>query len=331
MAEKPLTTLTYKEKNGTWFESKSGMAGTQKAERRARLRAAPEATLVDERPSSLRHVREAWRERRLVPALSVRVITRVFAGAKLGRTWLFIRPLMDTFGKALIYGGVLGAPSAGAVPYVIFLIVGMAGWMLFQRSLMFATRSLTFYRRLIKDFNFPMLLVPVASSGLAVIEFFIYVGILACTVGYYYWADGVMYLNLGLSAGLGFVGLAGCLAFSWALGTWLAVLNAFAQDVRMTLRYVVGFWLYLTPIIYPLEAIPPQYQTLASLNPMTPWIEMVKLGFLGEGDPRFLPLVSSVCVLLVVGISGIWYFNKNAERASQAEEELVGMTEEEEM
>lgn len=298
-----------------------------KAARRASLRTAPEATLIDRPQSALSHVREAWRERRLLPWLGVRIITRIFAGAKLGRAWLLIRPLMDTLGKALIYGGILAAPSANNVPYFIFLTVGMTGWMLFQRSVYFATRSLNIYRRLMREFNFPLLLAPISVSALGIVEMGFYFLIAAGAFGYYWYADGVLYLEIGPQLLYGVAGLAGCLVFSWVLGIWLSVLNAKAEDVRLTLRYVLGFWLYLTPIIYPFSAIPPQYQGVASVNPMAPWIELVKKGFLGAGELRPVPLLWSMGLIVVIGVSGVWYFNREAQRSM--DDDSRGFTDEE--
>jgi len=300
-----------------------------KAARRMALRAAPEAVIVPEKRSVLRGVREAFSQLRLLPWLGSRVVTRMFARAKLGRAWLVIRPLMDTFGKALIYGGILSAPTSNGVPYFIFLTVGMMGWMLFQRSLTFSVRSLRFYRRMIKEMDFPLVLVPVAAGALGAVEFGFYTLILAGALTYYWFANGVMYLNVGPEFLLGVLGVLGCLMFAWALGFWLSVLNAKAEDVRMSLRYVLGFWLYLTPIIYPLSAIPPKYQTIAALNPMAPWIEMVKTGFLGAGEIRLMPLASSIGVMVVVGASGLWFFNREARRSANMDDAFMDDDEDE--
>jgi lipopolysaccharide transport system permease protein len=124
--------------------------------------AVPEAVLREHRPRVREMVAGAWRHRSLIPRIGIRVIVKGYAGTKLGRTWLVLRPVLSIFAMALLFGAVLNAPSNG-VPYVLFLLLGMIAWMSFERVLFWATRSFDVYRRLARNLEFPLLLVPTAS------------------------------------------------------------------------------------------------------------------------------------------------------------------------
>jgi len=242
----------------------------------------PATALVDRSPIHVELV-EAWRHRALLPLLGSRIVMKTYAKTILGRWWLLILPLMDTLGKTLIFGGLLKISTPHAIPYLLFLLVGMQGWRLFQRTLYLGTRSFDRYAKLTRSFQFPILLVPLASTAAGLVEFAVYLLIIAGTLTYYWAADGVFYLQLQPELLLGLAGFALCILFAWGLSFWTAVLNSRARDTRLALRYVFQLWLYITPVIYPLSTVPGSLRTLAQINPMAPIIEMTKYGLIGAG------------------------------------------------
>ena len=100
-----------------------------------------------------------------------------------------------------------------------------------------------------------------------------------------------------------------------SIGFFTSVYGAQARDVRFALGYFLGFWFFLTPVIYPLSTIPADYRTLASLNPMLAPIEMVKQGLLGTGEITATSLASTSVFILVVGGLGYWFFWRSEAKA----------------
>lgn len=286
-----------------------------------------------ERPhaSVRREVAEAWRNRGLVPRLAARVVVKTYVKTILGRAWLVLRPLMDTLGLALLFGAVIGIAVPGGVPYLVFLLVGLFGWRLFDRSLFWATRSFDRYARLLRKLNPPLLIMPIAGTGPAIVESFVYALILVGVLAFYGIVDGTLYLVVGPQLLLGLAGLLLCLGLALGLGLTLSVLNARARDVRLSLRYVLTIWFYVTPVVYPLERLPATFQALAQINPVTPMIEMIKEGFLGVGrvDP---PGVAWAVVATLGSIAfGLWFLSrKGVDFATPLQRGTLGDEEEEE-
>jgi lipopolysaccharide transport system permease protein len=255
---------------------------------------------------------DAWRHRGLLPLLGSRIVMKTYAKTILGRWWLLILPLMDTLGKTLIFGGLLKISTPHAIPYLLFLLVGMQGWRLFQRTLYLGTRSFDRYAKLTRSFHFPILLVPLASTSAGLVEFAVYLVIIAATLGYYWAADGVFYLQVQPELLIGLSGFALCILFAWGLSLWTAVLNSRARDTRLALRYVFQLWLYITPVIYPLSTVPGGLRALAQVNPMAPIIEMTKYGLIGAGH---LTMAGAAWACTATAISlgtGLWFFNRFA-------------------
>lgn len=273
--------------------------------------AARPVELIDERPSPLQMLRATLRHRSLIARLGIRVIIKGYSGAKLGRLWLVLRPALGVFGMALIFGAVLDAPSNG-VPYILFLLVGMLAWLTFERFLFWATRSFDVYRRVAAALDFPLLVVPTASGIAAGIEFCVFSGFIVVATTVLLVADGRLYIELGPELLLVPAGLLLALALAWGLGLWLSALNAKARDVRIVLRYVLRVWMYITPVIYPVSALPGTLAFLATINPVAAPVEMVKAGLLGAGDLRPQAIAVSVGFAVVACVSGLWFFTRMA-------------------
>jgi lipopolysaccharide transport system permease protein len=265
--------------------------------------------VVDERPSLRGTIRDAWRQRRLVPRIGIRVTVKGYSGTKLGRSWLWLRPTLSLLGMSLLFGAVLDTPSQG-VPYILFLLVGTHAWMGFERTLFWSTRSFDVYRRLTRNFRFPLVLAPVGALIPATIEFTVVAGLVTVVSAYFLAADGEVYLQLGPDLVVALAGYALAYMVGLAFGLWTATLNAYARDVRLTLIFVIQIWLFITPVIYPFERLPESLRPIAILNPVTAPVEMVKHGLLGIGGVHLDALASTFAALVIVGGSGLWFLER---------------------
>jgi lipopolysaccharide transport system permease protein len=180
--------------------------------------------------------------------------------------------------------------------------------------LFWATRSFDRHARFTRRFAFPLLLVPVAGTAFAWVEFAIYTGIAVFMFVLFAVTDGVLYLALGPELLMGLAGLLLAALLALGIGLWLCVLNARWRDVRLTLRYVLEIWLYATPVIYPLSQIPSGFRTIAQINPMTPIVEMTKQGFLNAGDVTGGGVIWAVSATTIAVGSGLWFFGRYAAR-----------------
>jgi len=283
--------------------------------RLAGINPATTVTVTDTPPGVWTLVRETWRERRLAPRLGTRVLLKLVWGTKLGAWWLVLRPTMDTLGKALIFGALLGVAAPGGVPYFVYLLAGLIGWRLFDRIVLYATRSFDLYRKVMTQIDFPLLLAPLSSAAFPLVEVSVYVGVLLVAVLFFLTVHGELYLALGFESLAILGGLAILVAAGCGIGLWTSVLHGKARDTRLVMRYVLEFWLYLTPVVYPLTAIPPEYRMLANANPLTAPIEMVKLGLLGTGEVTLYPALWSVAFAVTAVTSGLWFFSREARRS----------------
>jgi lipopolysaccharide transport system permease protein len=78
---------------------------------------------------------------------------------------------------------------------------------------------------------------------------------------------------------------------------------------------VLNLWMLLTPVIYPLSAVPEQVKTAAELNPMTAPMEMVRDAVFDNGDVTSTSLLASLGAVAVIGTFGLMFFSRSEKTA----------------
>ena len=91
--------------------------------------------------------------------------------------------------------------------------------------------------------------LPRAGVTPGLVYFIVYMTILVFTLVYFRVADDRWYLVVGPGLLWAVAALGLCVLFAISVGLWTSVWAARARDVRFTLRYVLRFWFYLTPVI----------------------------------------------------------------------------------
>ena len=257
---------------------------------------------------------EAWHARALLPYFARRYLEKLYVRTWLGWLWIPLRPILDIGSRVLIFGSLLGAPSDG-VPYLLFFVIGTSTWTLFSESAIWGTRSIEMNRRFLRRLYLPRLTLLLAALAPSALRFAMYMVIALVAFAYYGLVEGELYLELQAETLLLPAGLLLAVLLALSLACWTSVYGAYARDVRFGMGYALSFWYFLTPVIYPLSAVPENLRTLASLNPMTTPIEMVRLGVFGKGEVLASGLASTGLVILVIGGLGLWFFDRSEARA----------------
>ena len=103
------------------------------------------------------------------------------------------------------------------------------------------------------------------------------------------------------------------------LGLFLAATNVFFRDIQYIYNAITTAWLYLTPMFYPIEALPQNLQYIVShLNPMYSYVSQFRMLTL----PGFVPAGISIMWLIIIGIVsaflmliiGLWVFVKTQDK-----------------
>jgi ABC-type polysaccharide/polyol phosphate export permease len=268
--------------------------------------------IVDYRPTLIESLREAWRARHLLWAVSSTALMAYLTKYRLGPTWIVLQVFLSVIGYSLIFGGgVFSVRAPNGMPYFLYMMVGMMGWQLFQSTLIVAARSFLRLRALVMQIHFPLILVPIAGSSQALIKFALYMIAYVMSVIYLWVSQGKMYAQLQPKyLALSVAGLFLCVTLAWGISLWTAPLTAHTRDVRMVIKYVVPFWIFVTPVLYPIDRLHGTTRLIAELNPLSSPVEMAKVGLLGVGSVRLYAAIWSVGLISAVFCSGVWFMNR---------------------
>src|SRR6266850_351872 len=133
------------------------------------------------RPSSawrMLDLRELWAYRELIYFLTWRDIKVRYKQTALGIAWALLQPLAMMVVFTLFFGRLAGVSSQG-VPYPVFALVALIPWQLFSRAITESTNSLVTDQRLITRVYFPRIIVPIATTLAAAVDFLVSAVLLA--------------------------------------------------------------------------------------------------------------------------------------------------------
>ena len=179
----------------------------------------------------------------LLLVLFTRDLRSRYRGSRLGWTWALARPLVMLLIYGLIIGIFLGA--ARTIPeFMIFIFVGLICWNLFSTIVTTSIAAVAASGPLISRNRFPRILLPLASTGSALVDTLIQGMVLV--LGYLIVSDWPSPSSL-LFVIPSFLGV---LCFGHALGLILSAINVYIRDVGYLtdVALQVGFW--ICPILY---------------------------------------------------------------------------------
>src|SRR5262245_29078502 len=196
--------------------------------------------------------KELWAYRELLYVLTVRDIKVRYKQTVLGFAWAIIQPVMLMIVFSIFFGRLANMPSDGH-PYPIFVYAALLPWTFFANSITNSANSLVGSANLVSKVYFPRLIIPLSSVGSGLVDFAIAGAILLLLMLWY----GVGWtLNLLLAPVL----VAGLLLAALGVGTFLAALNVAYRDFRYVVPFLVQFWLFATPVVYPASLVPREWQ-----------------------------------------------------------------------
>jgi lipopolysaccharide transport system permease protein len=253
----------------------------------------------------LPNLRELWAYRELLYFFVWRDVKVRYKQTVLGVAWAVIQPVFMMFVFTLFFGQLARVPSDG-VPYPIFAYVALLPWNLFARGLTDASTSLVANQNLVTKVYFPRLMLPASAVLAGFVDFSIAFTVLVALMLYYGIVPTLAIITLPI-----FVAIA--VLSAMGIGFWFSALDARYRDIRYTLPFLTQFWLFATPVVYPLSLVPDSWRWIYALNPMVGVVEGFRWALLGEAWALDPLSGVSIAVVVVMFLGGLLYFRR-AER-----------------
>ncbi len=247
--------------------------------------------------------RELWRYRDLILLFVKRDFVAVYKQTALGPLWHFIQPLFAS-AVYVIFGSFAKIPT-DELPRVLFCLTGVVLWNYFSSCLTKTSNTFIGNAHIFGKVYFPRLAIPISVIISNLMSFFIQFLLIIPFLIYYrdnihpnIFLLSIPFLVLVLAMlGLGF-------------GVIVSSLTIKYRDLIYLISFGVQLAMYATPVIYPLSLIPGRFRSIASLNPLTPIMEVFRYSLLGKGTFTLTSVLYSIVFAIVIMTIGIVLFNR---------------------
>jgi lipopolysaccharide transport system permease protein len=236
----------------------------------------------------------------LLMNLTRREVKGRYSQSLFGAGWAMAQPLAMMAVFTLVFSRLGQMPSGGA-PYPLFAFAALVPWFFFSNSVTSGTMSLITYRNIVTKTYFPREIVPLAQVGSRLVDLGAASAIFALLLVYY---D----VTIGPWAAL--VPLFVALLILFTLGTTLttSALNVFYRDVSPVVQIGLQLWLYLTPVAYPLAAVPAEYRAWFLLNPLTGVVEGLRAVLVFGRAPEWEVVMISASLITALFLGSLLLF-----------------------
>ena len=211
-----------------------------------------------------------WRNRTLVQAMIKREVVGRYRGSILGLFWSFFNPILMlavfTFVFSVVFKARWNAGSDSKVEFALVVFAGLIVFNLFAECINRAPGLILSNVNYVKKVVFPLEILPWVSLGSAL--FHAVISLVVWTIAYVL-LYGALHLTVLLLPLVFLSLLLLIMGFSW----FLASLGVYLRDVSQFITILTTVLMFLSPIFYPVTALPESYRALLLLNPLTPALE----------------------------------------------------------
>src|SRR5450759_760305 len=238
------------------------------------------------------HVKELWRSRELFWMFAWRDLKIRYKQTELGIAWAILQPFFTMVVFSLVFGRLAGlGADTGGVPYPVFSFAALLPWTYFASTVTRTSNVLVDSSALVTKVYFPRLLLPLSASVSGIVDlgiaFIVLVGLMLFYGLTPTWGVLALPIFVLMAAGA-----------SVGVGLWLAALNVEYRDVRFLTPFLVQTWMYLTPVVYPINKVPVRFQALYAVNPMVGVVEGFRWALFGQTPFPATALLVALAVIV---------------------------------
>lgn len=205
-------------------------------------------------------LKEIYSYREMIYSLVHKELRGKYKGSVLGFLWSLLIPLFQLVVYTIVFSVFM---QSGIEKFYMFLFVALIPWLFFNNCISGGAMSIIQQKNLVQKIYFPREVLPlsfvISSFVNMLLSFLVVFGALFIS-GTGVRLSVLWYLPIILVVEF-IMGLGGALLFS--------ALTVYFRDLEYIIGIVTMAWMYMTPILYPLDQLPEHIQPILYYNPMT--------------------------------------------------------------
>ena len=250
-----------------------------------------------------------WRNRELINGLAKREVVGRYRGSMLGLLWSFFNPLLMlavyTFVFSVIFQSRWGTGDGNGskIEFAMVLFAGLIVFNLFSECIGRAPGLIISNTNYVKKVVFPLEILPFVSLLASAYHAFISltVWLIAYVVFFGVPPVTMLYFPVIIFPFALFI-----LGVSW----FLASLGVYLRDVGQFIGVVIPVLMFLSPIFYAAESLPPAYRHFLYFNPIAIVVEMVRDVMYWGKTPDWSVLALYTTIMTLIAWIGFMWFQK---------------------
>jgi len=248
-----------------------------------------------------------WSQRGLITQFAIREVSARYRGSYGGLAWAFVMPLLLLTVYTFVFQHIFHARWLTAqdsdTEFALQLYAGLIVFNCFAEFMTRAPRLVVDQPNLVKRVVFPLEILPWSSLASAMFHLLVaaLVLVIAAVLRQSYFSPALLALPL--------VWLA-MVPFLLGMGWLLSALGVYLKDIGQVIGLAVTFLQFLSPVFYPVEALPAALRPWLMLNPLTLVIEETRRVTMDGVCPHWGALAAYVAVGLVVAALGAFFFSR---------------------
>ena len=263
--------------------------------------------MINFKPTPIEMFASPWRNCNLVVALAKREVLGRYRGSMLGLLWSFFNPLfmlvVYTFVFSVVFKARWGTGDGSKLEFALVLFAGLIVFNLFSECVNRAPALILSNVNYVKKVVFPLEILPFVALLSALFHAGISLGVwlLAYLIFFGLPHGTALYLPLLIVPFLFFI-----MGVSWALSS----LGVYLRDVSQFIGVLTTTLMFLSPIFYPVTALPEEYRQWLYVNPLTTAVEQIRDVLYWGKTPDFAVLALYWAATLLIAWLGFAWFQK---------------------
>lgn len=248
-----------------------------------------------------------WYHRPLIWQMTKREVIGRYRGSFMGLLWSFFNPIfmlvVYTFVFSVIFQARWGGSTGNKTEFALMVFTGMLIHSLFAECVNRAPGLIIGNVNYVKKVVFPLEILPwiALCSTLFHTLVSLIVLLLACLIVQHTLNWTVIFLPLVLAPFILFI-----LGLTW----FLSAIGVYLRDIGQITGFFTTVLMFLSPVFYPVSALPEAYRGLFNLNPLTFIIEQTRDLTLAATPPDWAGLLAYSAFGIISAWAGLFWFQK---------------------
>jgi len=253
-------------------------------------------------------IRSIWMHRHLIQQMIWREVLSRYKGSMFGLGWSLFNPLIMLAVYTFVFSVAFKArwsidASESNTDFALILFIGLIVHSLFAEVLNRAPGIILNNTNYVKTVVFPLEILTFVSLGAAlfhtIISFLVLLFAFTLLNGLPNW-----------TAIYALPTLLPLLPLTLGIGWLLSSLGVYLRDVGQITGIITTILLFLSPVFYPVTALPEAYQSVLYINPITLPIEQTRAVVIFGQTPDWMGLAIYTAISIMLCWIGFWWFQK---------------------